>query len=50
MKSHTGAVLCVLLVLRVEIVESVRHYVFRIDSFLRKPHNRLHQFCRGLHQ
>ncbi len=34
MKSHTGAVLRVLLILRVEIMESVRHHVFRIDRFL----------------
>lgn len=31
-----GTVLRVLLILRVEIVESVRHYVFRVDRFLRK--------------
>lgn len=42
MKSHTGAVLRVLLILRVEIMESVRHHVFRIDRFLCIYRHRLH--------
>jgi hypothetical protein len=44
MKSLTGAVLSVLLILWVEIMESVCHYVLGIDSFLNRDRNRLHQF------
>ena len=40
----TGAVLSVLLILWVEIMESVCHYVLGIDSFLKRDGNRLHQF------